>query len=243
MRGTPLDRQMNILLLGSVLSTALLIGCEEQLLGKASVSTEANSDSAGRVTDQLASTQVSGCRTFISDKQPPANVRSAPVVKPDNIVGKLKNGTVVTVTAQRSSWLEISAPIRGWVAVNLSAVSCSAPGGGLTATSSNIRQLGSQAMSQNRTAADTLVRYSMQADGASAELLSETLAAWAQRNPGFLVSVLDGQPENIRRKAIVLLDYGLRANPRQQFNAVIAKLPKTSPTRQAWETRPRRSTY
>lgn len=204
--------------------------------------TETDSSPTGSVTEQLTSTQASGCQTFISDLQPPTNVRSSPAVNPTNIVGTLKNGTVITVSQQRSSWLQISAPVRGWVAVNLSAVSCSPPGGGMAATASNIRQLGSQAMSKNRPAADTIVRYSVQADGAYAELLSETLATWARRDPGFLVTVLDGQPDTIRRKAIVLLDYGLQAVDRPPFDAVIAALPKTSPTRQAWQTRPRRST-
>lgn len=240
MHGTLIDRLTSTLFLGSVLSTTLMTGCAEQLPGKAIVSSETNSNSAGKAPEQLASAQGSGCQTLIRDPQPPTNVRADPVVRPDNVVGKLKNDTVVSVTAQRGSWLQISAPVRGWVAVNLTAVSCSAPGDRLTTVSSNIRQLGNQAMSQNRTAADTLVRYSLQADGAHAELLSEALAMWAQRNPRFLVSVLDGQPENIRQKAIFLLDYGLQANARQQFDAVVAKLPKTSPTRRAWQTRPRR---
>ena len=177
------------------------------------------------------------CRTFIKDKNPPTNLRSSPEVKPGNIVGTLTNGTTLTVAAQQNSWLQVSAPQAGWVAVSTTAISCVPPGGSTrTGFRILIPQLGDRAINGDRLSADLLARYSLQADGVFAEALSSVLVRWAQKNPSFLVAVLDGQPDNIRRRSLGLVDYGLNPQARQQFTSWVSKLPPESLTRQVWES-------
>lgn len=64
------------------------------------------------------------CQTIATDPNPPLNVRSSPVVAPDNIVGKLRNGTRLTVIDESEGWLRISNPIDGWVYQELTVTSC-----------------------------------------------------------------------------------------------------------------------
>lgn len=60
----------------------------------------------------------------IADPNPPANVRSSPEVKPDNIVGKIENGRIVGVLAEQNNWLQISEP-QGWVSKTITETECS----------------------------------------------------------------------------------------------------------------------
>lgn len=64
------------------------------------------------------------CKTIATDPNPPLNVRSSPVVAPDNIIGKLNNGVQLTVVDENQGWLRISAPIDGWVYKELTVTSC-----------------------------------------------------------------------------------------------------------------------
>lgn len=53
----------------------------------------------------------------VNDADSVLNVRSSPTTSTqDNIVGKLKNGTFVTVTKEQDGWFLISTPVKGWVA-------------------------------------------------------------------------------------------------------------------------------
>ncbi len=56
-------------------------------------------------------------KRIISDPKPPINVREGAGVD-FAIVGKLDNGTQITVQSEKQGWLQISAPIAGWVAAN-----------------------------------------------------------------------------------------------------------------------------
>ncbi len=56
-------------------------------------------------------------KRIISDPNPPINVRQDAGVE-FAIVGKLDNGTQITVQSEKQGWLQISAPIAGWVAAN-----------------------------------------------------------------------------------------------------------------------------
>jgi serine/threonine protein kinase len=56
-------------------------------------------------------------KRLISDPQSPINVREGAGVN-FAIVGKLDNGTQITVQSEKQGWLQISAPIAGWVAAN-----------------------------------------------------------------------------------------------------------------------------
>ena len=64
------------------------------------------------------------CHTIATDPNPPLNVRSSPVVAPDNIVGNLKNGAELTVINENQGWLQVSAPIRGWIYEPLTVTTC-----------------------------------------------------------------------------------------------------------------------
>lgn len=64
------------------------------------------------------------CQTIATDPNPPLNVRSSPVVASDNVVGRLANGTHLTVVDEQRGWLRVSAPVAGWVAQGLTVTSC-----------------------------------------------------------------------------------------------------------------------
>ncbi|NJM47624.1 MAG: SH3 domain-containing protein [Alkalinema sp. RU_4_3] len=64
------------------------------------------------------------CTTIVTDPKPPLNVRSSPVVAPDNVVGQVGNGTVLAVTGQDQRWLKIQSPQPGWVHRDLTATVC-----------------------------------------------------------------------------------------------------------------------
>ena len=69
-----------------------------------------------------------GCKITqarVADPNPPLNVRSSPQVANGNIVGKLNNGTFVSVAEEKNGWFRITDPVRGWVAKNRTESSCS----------------------------------------------------------------------------------------------------------------------
>ena len=59
-----------------------------------------------------------------ADPNPPTNVRSSPEVKPNNIVGKLENGTWVSVKTEKNGWFEITDPVEGWISKKVTESSC-----------------------------------------------------------------------------------------------------------------------
>ena len=68
-----------------------------------------------------------GCKivmAIVDDPEAPLNVRSIPEVREGNIVGQLNNNTFFSVTDEKSGWLKITNPIRGWVAKNRTRSSC-----------------------------------------------------------------------------------------------------------------------
>jgi uncharacterized protein YgiM (DUF1202 family) len=71
--------------------------------------------------------QPENCITIATDPQPPLNVRSSPVVAADNVIGKLNNGTQLTVVDVQKGWLRINAPLEGWVYQSLTVHSCALP--------------------------------------------------------------------------------------------------------------------
>lgn len=73
---------------------------------------------------QLIQAQTPACKTVVFDPKPPLNVRSTPIEQSGNVVGTLKNGDVLTVVGHRDGWLQISAPVRGWVYQNLTKDVC-----------------------------------------------------------------------------------------------------------------------
>jgi len=83
----------------------------------------------------------SACQTLATDPEPPLNVRSSPVVAPDNIVGTVQNGVVLTVIDENEGWLRISHPVQGWVYKQRTAVSCAkAPSAAVSLSQRNSAQ-------------------------------------------------------------------------------------------------------
>jgi Bacterial SH3 domain len=64
------------------------------------------------------------CQTLVTDPNPPLNIRSSPVTAKDNVVGNLKNGTLVTVINANEGWFQIAQPMRGWIYQNLTVTTC-----------------------------------------------------------------------------------------------------------------------
>ncbi|MBW4471997.1 MAG: SH3 domain-containing protein [Stenomitos rutilans HA7619-LM2] len=64
------------------------------------------------------------CNTIATDPSPPLNVRSSPVVAPDNVVGTVRNGTHLAVVDRNEGWLRINQPLEGWVYQDLTVTSC-----------------------------------------------------------------------------------------------------------------------
>ncbi len=78
-------------------------------------------------TAQLASDSLSnfkGCLTIVNDPQPPLNVRAAPTDRFNNIVGGVQDGDPITVIGQQRGWLQVSAPVPGWVDKSLTRTIC-----------------------------------------------------------------------------------------------------------------------
>jgi serine/threonine protein kinase len=67
--------------------------------------------------NNLQNPQCDYTRRLVSDPQPPINVRQGAGLD-YAIVGKLDNGTQITVQSEKQGWFQISAPIAGWVAAN-----------------------------------------------------------------------------------------------------------------------------
>lgn len=61
----------------------------------------------------------------VADPNPPLNVRSSPTITPDNIIDRLENGIWLSVVATKDGWFQISDPLKGWVAKDLTESSCS----------------------------------------------------------------------------------------------------------------------
>ncbi|MBW4487188.1 MAG: SH3 domain-containing protein [Trichocoleus desertorum ATA4-8-CV12] len=75
--------------------------------------------------------QVENCvvtQAIAADPNPPLNIRSEPEVQPDNVVGTLKNGSWLSVVAERDGWFQIRSldgnEVAGWVAKNRTESNC-----------------------------------------------------------------------------------------------------------------------
>lgn len=75
--------------------------------------------------------QVEKCvvtQAIAADPNPPLNIRSGPEVQSDNVVGKLNNGTWLSVAAEKDGWFEIKSldgkEVTGWVAKNRTESNC-----------------------------------------------------------------------------------------------------------------------
>ena len=73
--------------------------------------------SSPSTANNIPDSQCSYTKRLISDPKPPLNVRTGAGVN-YAIAGTLDNGTQITVEGEKQGWLQISAPIAGWVASN-----------------------------------------------------------------------------------------------------------------------------
>jgi serine/threonine-protein kinase len=64
------------------------------------------------------------CPLVVFDPQSPLNVRSTPDAKLGKVVGKLKNGTPLSVIAEQNGWLQISSPVQGWISKSRTKTVC-----------------------------------------------------------------------------------------------------------------------
>ncbi|MEA5572685.1 SH3 domain-containing protein [Calothrix sp. UHCC 0171] len=179
--------------------------------------------------------QVVTCqKVVIDDPDGYINVRSTPEVKANNIVRSLLNGTQIRVLKERSGWLQINSPIQGWVAKNRTAICCAVHNRDIQTSLQTISRLGEQATQGNRSAGESLVK--MFVDGAFAESQTVALVKWAGKNPRFLVNILDGQSQALRREVLRSMRYSFDIEPgaRKNFEVALAKLPHNNPTVQDW---------
>ena len=189
------------------------------------------------------------CQTIIVDDPDGfVNVRSSPQVQGDNLVHSLFNGMKIEVVGQHQGWLEINAPVSGWVAGNRTAVCCASHGGCdydyIGKAIDTISSLGEGAARGDLNAALSLVN--MWTDGATAEAQSAALAKWAGRNPRFLISVIEEQTQPSRQTTLGLIDYGFGSGfdgevseAREQFEAALGQLPREHPVVEDWKSRSR----
>lgn len=61
---------------------------------------------------------------LVNDPKPPLNIRSAPTTDGENIVGQLKNNTLVTVEDEQNGWFQINTPLKGWISKAQTISSC-----------------------------------------------------------------------------------------------------------------------
>ena len=61
---------------------------------------------------------------LVKDPQPPLNVRSAPTTAGDNVVGQLKNDTLLTIADDQNGWFQVKSPLKGWVSKQKTVYSC-----------------------------------------------------------------------------------------------------------------------
>jgi uncharacterized protein YgiM (DUF1202 family) len=64
------------------------------------------------------------CPIVVFDPEPPLNVRSNPDLTLGQVVGKLENGTRISVVTEQKDWLQISSPVPGWISKNRTKTVC-----------------------------------------------------------------------------------------------------------------------
>ncbi len=69
----------------------------------------------GNVQENTGTVTVSGYTRYVNTSSKNLNVRSSPG---GSIIGSLRKGTAVTVTATNGSWSRITSPVSGWVSSN-----------------------------------------------------------------------------------------------------------------------------
>lgn len=192
--------------------------------------TQVTQRNAQRKESENCPTTVSAPDGFINVRQAPSS--SSPIVR------NLLDGWTLEVVQQRSDWVQISRPVQGWVAANGTKKSCFTSGNPQLKFQA-IDRLGEQASRGDLKAAENLVK--LLTDGAMAEAQAAAIDNWAEKNPRFLITVLDRQPQEIRIEMLEHLDFyseydGSTSRARQNFEAALKQQPSNSPTARDWKT-------
>ena len=205
------------------------------LISAISLASCSNAIPSDRSNKELA--QGYDCQTMVVDDPDGfVNIHTSPQVRENNLVRSLLNGTEINAIHQQSDWLQIDAPVQGWVARDRTAICCASYSHHLTASKLQvIRELGQRATSEDPPAAESL--FKLWVDGAFAEAQTVALARWAGENPQFLISVLGPQDQTLRQEVLEHLDYGFgeeMPQARQNFEAALEQLPANHPIVQEW---------
>ncbi|ESA33812.1 sh3 type 3 domain protein [Leptolyngbya sp. Heron Island J] len=207
---------------GSLISAISLASCSNAIPSDSS-----NNDLA----------QAYDCQTMVVDDPDGfVNIRTSAQVSKNNLVMSLLNGTEINAVYQQSDWIQIDAPVQGWVARDRTAICCASYSHHLMASKVQvIRELGQRATSEDSQAAESL--FKLWVDGAFAEAQAVALARWAGENPQFLISVLGPQDQALRQEILEILDYGFgeeMPQARQNFEVALDQLPVNHPIVQEW---------
>lgn len=96
-----------------------LVAGTVSLLGVGSLGFGLNSlASWAQMSSKATTSKIESCvvkMAVVKDPNPPLNVRSVPTIAGSTIVGRLKNGTMVTVAAEQNGWFRITTPAKGWI--------------------------------------------------------------------------------------------------------------------------------
>ena len=177
---------------------------------------------------------------FVTAPDGYVNVRSSPQVKTGNLLVTLPSGSEVNISQKGKGWLKINLPLTGWLAQNqVSRISCDSGRNILMKLGlPTIEKLGKKSQQGDAKAAESLVKMSPYLDGVVEEVYAAVIAEWSQKNPQFLISILNRQNPTIRQGVLSSLDFGLgiATNPsRQKFEAFLKTLPPDSPTLRDWQ--------
>jgi len=167
------------------------------------------------------------------------NVRSAPQVRKNNIVGTLPIGLSFEQVRIQYGWVNIRAPFSGWIKDNqVSTVSCD------TATQlllkqglSAIARFGKNAIAGDTNSAEIFLRMAQGLDGVVADTYLTALTDWALKNPSFLISVLQRQSLVIRHWVLNDLHavWNKESVERIQFEKLLQTSPKNHLLFQEWK--------
>jgi hypothetical protein len=169
------------------------------------------------------------------------NIRSYPQIQGNNVIATLPSGSSVQLSERHQKWLKIKLPLAGWLAGSqISRISCDQGRDLLIELGlPTIIKLGKKAAIGYQKDAETLVKMSAYIDGIVEENYARVIVQWANKNPKFLVAILDYQSPTIRRAVLSSLDFGLgtNTNERQNFEKFMQNISPKSLTYVDWYRR------
>jgi hypothetical protein len=178
---------------------------------------------------------------FVTATDGYVNIRSSPQIQGNNVIATLPSGSSVQLSERHQKWLKIKLPLAGWLAGSqISRISCDQGRDLLIELGlPTIIKLGKKAAIGYQKDAETLVKMSAYIDGIVEENYARVIVQWANKNPKFLVAILDYQSPTIRRAVLSSLDFGLgtNTNERQNFEKFMQNISPKSLTYVDWYRR------